>query len=846
VGGRDAEIIAGDLRETYIAENRGPLWYWGQVASCLLVRLSPHRRMIPEIARDLHYALRTIRMNPGYAATAMLCLGLGIGVNTIVFSWLDEMYFRKLAVPDADRVVSISRGGAPACSWRDYVELRRDVKSLESVAAIIPKGTFLDVDRVNSELYVEVVSANYFDTMRIQPRAGRGFTPVEDLATSEPVAVISDAAWQRHFQRDPRAVGTRIRIEAQWYRIVGIAPSSYRGASAPLAIDAWVPLATYPHYRGQLAEGRSSGPNVYLIARLAQSISVAEANAEMQVVDSRLRPKFKNRMVVQPVTGYRWVESQRAMKPIAMLLGTVVCVVLLIACVNVANLLLSRATVRQREMAVRRALGASRGQLVRQGITEGLVLAMGGAALGLLLGFWANRILATLLPSAHPAMVLHTIYLDVNWRVAAFTALMSMLCALLFSLSPAMENARGDVTPLLKGGSGPGVRERWRRRDRFVVAQVALSLMLLICSALLLRALRQAESTELGFATDKRLYVRLFTPESDFTPQQANAIYGRLLDEARGIAGVRDVTLSFAVFGFMDGDCASSSRGESPRKLNINVVASNYFDFMGVPILRGRSFLPSDREGSPRVVVINETMARRWWPGEEALGKTAWLGCEEGKRVPAEVVGIVRDSKYGSIDEEPRPFYFVHWRQVWWNGYFALMVHASGDPQAVEAPLLRLAQSGGENVRVSELRTFDDLVALSLFVVKWQARLLGAFSLLAIVLATVGLYGVVAYMVAQRTAEIGIRVALGAQSADVQWMVLGHALRLTCIGIGIGLVFAAFATSLLRKFLYGVNPLDPMAFSTAALAWVLISMLASYLPARRATRVDPLVALRYE
>ncbi len=854
VGGRDAEIIAGDLRESFYDRGGGRLWYWMQVASCVLVRLSPHRRPIPDLRRDLHYALRIVRRNPGYASTAMICLALGIGVNTTVFSWLDEMYFRRLAVPEPDRVVSIDRVGGPPCSWREYLDFSPGLHALSGASAIIPKGTFLDVDRVNDQIYAEVVSANYFDVLGIHPRLGRFFHPSEDLPASDPVAVISDEAWSRHFHGDPQAIGRSIRLEDQWYRIVGVTPAGFRGASAPLAIDAWVPLATYPHYRPQLAGGTLfMGPEVFLIGRLARSQSLAQAMAEFQVVDSRLRqaapgsPRFRNRVTVRSVAGYGWTELRRGLRPVAVLLGAVVCVVLLIACVNVANLLLARAAVRQREMAVRRALGAGRAQLVRQAITEGLVLAMGGAALGILLGFWTNRGIAVLLPSSHPDLVLHTAYLEVNWRVAAFAGAISILCALLFSISPALENNRAGVMPALKGASGSSAgASRWRQQDVFVIVQVTLSLALLVSAGLLVRALQEAEGTDPGFATEKRIYLRLFTPDNDFTPRQATSLYSRLLEEARALPGVRDVTLSFAVFGFMDGDCAAANRSDSPRKLNINVVESNYFDFMRVPLLRGRGFAAGDRPETPRVIVVNETMARRWWPGQDPVGKTAWLGCRAQARVPAEVVGVVRDGKYGTLDEQPRPFYFVHWRQVWWNGFFALMLHTSVDPHALAQPLMDLARTGGPDLRIYEMRSFEDLVALSLFRVKWQATLLAAFSMLAIGLAAVGLYGVIAYMVAQRTREIGVRMALGAKSSDVKWMVLGHGLRLTAIGIVLGLCLSAGLTQLLRRFLFGVSPLDATAFSISALTWILISMLASYIPARRATRVDPVVALRYE
>jgi predicted permease len=810
--------------------------------------------VIPDFYRDLHYTFRIIRRNPGYAIMATLCLGLGIGVNTTVYSWLDEMYFRRLPVPSPDRVVTINRAGGPSCSWREYRDFLTGLRSVAGVAAIVPKETFLDVDKVNDQIYAEVVSANYFEVLGVRPALGRSFQASEDLPGSDPVAVISDRIWSRHFHRNLEAIGKSIRIEDQWYRIAGIAPASFQGSSVPLAVDAWVPLATYPHYRPQLiAASSAAGPGVFLVGRLAKSRLLSEAKAEFQVVDSRIRqqqpenPRFKNPMRVLPVAGYTWTQTQRGLRPVATLLSAVVAVILLIACVNVANLLLSRAAVRRREMAVRRALGAGFPQLVRQGVTEGLILAMGGALLGILFGLAANRVLGSMLPTAHPDMSRYTIHLDVNWRVAIFTALASVVCALLFSIAPALENARCDVTPVLKGSSGAGANARGSRwRDCLVIVQVSLSLVLLVCATLLIRALREAESAAPGFATYKRAYLRLATPDNDFTPRQATVLYNRLLQEAQELSGIKAATLSFAVFGFMDGDCASTSKSEEARKLNLNVVEPNYFAFMQTPLLRGRTFNSLDQPRSSRVIVINETMARRWWPGEDPIGRTAWLGCQAESRVPAEVIGIVRDSKYGSIDEQPLPFYFVHWRQVWWNGFFALMVESAGDAHTIEEPLLKLAQTGGPNLRIYEFRTFDDLISLSLFRIKWQATLLMFFSMLAILLAAVGLYGVVAYSVAQRTQEIGIRVALGAKTGDVQWMVLTHSFSLTLKGLFVGWLISTAVTRLLSRLLYGVSPLDPAAFAVSALAWILISMIAGYIPSRRAIKVDPLVALRYE
>jgi putative ABC transport system permease protein len=851
--GRDGDVIAGDLRETYAVRGGGRLWYWIQVTTCVRIWFSPYRRAIPDLRQDLHYALRVIRRNPGYAIAAILCLALGIGVNSTVFSLLDGMYFRMLPVPRADHIVAIDRDGSMPVFWRDYLGLRGDLHAFTGVTTAVARGTFMDVERFNFEITAEAVSANYADILGVKPVVGRWFMPTDESPGAEPPVVISSGIWKTYFHCDPSVAGKYVRIENQWYRIVGVAPANFRGVSPPVEIDAWLPLVTFPIFRPQLADPRDPGPTVNLIGRLAAHETVAHAGAEMAVADTRLRQAYPNvKRYITPMTthvfrGITSPESRRTMRAIAMLLLAVVVIVLLIACVNVANLLLSRAAVRQREMALRRSLGASHGRLIRQGLAESLILAVGGAVLGILFGGWTDRVLSSWQPASIPQSVLRGIYLEMNWRVAAFTAGVALICAVLFSLVPALEGSSVDLLAALKTDARSGRAGRSRQRDSYVVVQVALSLVLLIAAGLLLRALQRTSKINPGFATDRRVYIRLFAPERDFTFDASTRLFTRLLGEARSLPGVRDATLSFAVLGFTDGECVSTVRNVAPSHVNLNVVEPNYFQVMDLPLIRGRDFSSYDQPHSPRVIIVNETMARQRWPGEEALGKTVWLGCG-GKFPPvrAEVVGVVRDSKVGALDEVPHPFFYESRYQEGWTQFFALILHTRGDPHAVARPLIQLARAAGPDLRVYELRTFGELVALSLWSVRWQAALLGAFGLLAISLSVIGLYGVVAYTVAQRTHEIGVRMAMGADKLDIQWMVLARGLRLTAAGIALGLILSGLAARFLRSFLYGISPFDPVAFTGAALAWVIIAMLASYLPARRAARVDPAISLRYE
>ena len=853
VPGREGEAIAGDLRETYTERGGGRLWYWVQVLTCARVRLPPYRRAMPDLGRDLHFGVRIIRRNPGYAAAAMACLALGIGVNAVVFSLLDGMYFRPLPVPDADRMFAIYRSEAAACSWRDYLAFRSSLRAFRGVAASQARGTFMDVERSNFGIVAETVSANYADVLRIRPALGRWFVAADEARGAEPTVVLSSHIWDRYFQRDRGAIGRQVRIENRWYRIIGVAADRFRGVSTPVLVDAWLPLTTFPIFDAQLRDPLSDAPAVNLTARLARGETLARAAAEIAVWDARLRqmhPRvalYATPLVVGQARGIIAPAPRRAMRPIAILLLAVVMAVLAIACVNVANLLLARAAVRRREMALRRSLGASRGRLVRQGIAESLILALGGGALGIVFGYWTDRGLAAWLPEWIPQQALRGIDLQMNWRVAAFTAGVALVCALLFSLAPAFEGSAVDLR------SAAAIRSK--QRDVYAIAQVALSLALLIAAGLLVRALERTAHIDPGFATDHRMYIRLFTPQPDFTPENSTRLFTRLLAQAKALPGVTDATLSFGVLGFGDSECVGEDRaGGRQVPADLDVVEPNYFDLMQVPLVRGHNFPAHEQgpiagpdRGPVRSIIVNETMARRQWPGQDPVGKIVWLGCREGApRTAGQVIAVARDSKYRTLDEEPLPLLYISRLQVWWNGFFALTVHTAGDPGALAKPLIRMARAEGSKLRIYEMRTMDDLVTLSLWQVRWQAAMLGALSLLAIVLSVIGLYGVVAYTVAQRTHEIGVRMALGAQKADVEWMVLARGLRLAGIGVAAGLVLSAAGTRFLRAFLHGVDPFDLVAFTGAALAWMVVAMLASYVPALRAAGVDPAVSLRYE
>ncbi len=785
--------------------------------------------MIPDLRMDLRMAIRNLRRNPGYATTAMLCLGLAMGVNATLFSFLDSVYFRRLPVPDAGRVVRVVRERGPACTWQEYLELRNGLRTMEAFA-VFRFGGSADIDRLNLFLSFESVSANYAQVLQLGAALGRWFAPDEDLPAGTPVIVIGYRLWQSRFHADPGVLGKQIMVEEHPFRIIGVAPENFGGDMPPLFAEAWIPegilIATFGGY-----------PKVGLIGRLTPGSSLAAAAAEMRVWDARWRSKRDDPLQVIAASGFGGTAGKRYLQAV-LPMGAAVCgLVLLIACVNVANLLLGRASVRRREIAVRQALGAGRGRVFREALTEGMVLAAGGVIVGLLFGAWTGRALQAALPTI-PGALYQGIGLGLDWRVTLLLTTVGIVCALLFSFPAAVESGKRAVNESLQGVAPSRTS---RQREFYALAQVALSLALLIGTGLMLRVLQRVETADPGFARDHRLSVNLFASPRVYTPHEAEALFTGLLDQARRIPGVHDATLAHGSLGPGPGGCAATSAGEPPRHIGTNTVEPNYFTMMGVRITKGRSVGAS---AAPETVV-SETLARTWWPGEEALGKTLWVGCTPASRIPLEVVGVARDTRY-ALDTASEPAYYVARQQDRKTTAFALIIQTEGNPLLWSKPLMQLVSGAGPKLRIYEVSTLEDADSLSYWEVKWRAALVGGIGALAILLAAIGLYGVVAYAVSQRTREIGVRMALGAAPGDVQWMVLSHGLRITGAGVVLGLALSAATMRLLRGYLYGLSPFDPIAFAAACLVWVAIAMLASWIPSRRATRVDPLIALKWD
>ncbi len=804
VGGRDADAVAGDLREQFAG--RGRLWYWRQALSCAAVRFSWHRRMLPGLGMDFHHTLRTIRRNPGYAATAMVCLGLAMGVNTTLFALLDSLYFRKLPVQEPDRIVKIERERNAVCYWSEYLDFRGSLRSVETTAW----GTLFSQDVIFGRSRVhaigELVSADFADVLRLRAAAGRWFARGDDAPAATPSVVIGYRFWKSRMNGDAAALGSVLRTEAGDFHVIGIAPDGFDGSFPPFSIDLWFPLA-----------GMQGNVPMALLGRLRPGATVESAAAEFRVIDARLRadphdPRAPYAATVRPFTGLAFQGGVRRLAPLVRMMSWVCGAVLLIACVNVANLLLARAAVRQRELEIRRALGATRWRMFRARLLESLLLAAGGAAIGIVAGRGIGRVLELALP-AIPEEGLRGLQFGLDWRIAGYLAAVCGATALLFTAA--------------SGRAGAA-----RRRAVYPVAQVSLSLALLIATGLLLRGIEHARTADPGFATDRRMVVEFFDPQGRLTA---------LLDRARAVPGIEDATLARVPLGTISGGCATPRTNVPPRRVNQNVVEPNYFDLMRIPIVRGGGF--TDAPG----LLVNEAMAQALWPGEDPVGKPLWTGCAPEPRSVAPVVGVVRDVAVPGDDAHVPAYYLSRRRETGMTrGIFTIVVRTAGDPYRWRKALADAMQAEVPDLRLYEMTSVHDAISESLWRTRWEAGLLGGVAALAILLAAIGLYGVVACSVAQRTSEIGVRMAVGAQPGDVQWMFVGQGLRITAAGVAIGLALSSAVARLLRASLYGLSPFDPVAFAAAALAWVAVAMLASWWPARRATRVDPQTALKYE
>ncbi len=849
-------------------QNKLDLW-WRSLGAFWDALLLQPRRMEDEMFQDLRYGCRMLLKNPGFTLIAVITLALGIGANTAIFSLTNALLFRSLPVPQPEQLVTFNRGegvSLGAVSYPDFVALRERNEVLSGLAA----SHFTELSFGNgsrSEVVSgELVSGDYFDVLRVQPALGRGFLPEEERTFgSPPVMVISHGFWRSRLNGDPNIINQTITVNRQKYSVVGVAPAGFNGIREMFPTDFWLPLTMLPQVNPTLQTSLSNRHDQLFaaIGRLKSGVSIVRAQAALETINRQLdladppvshqRNVNEDRSIkLEHPQGLGIPSLQRRAKIAATLLFVVVGIVLLIACANVANLLLTRSTARRKEIAVRLALGASRFRLARQMLTESLLLGLLGAGAGLLLAFWINRALMTLKPPV-PGAVGFNLDLRLDASVLGFTLLLAMLVSLLFGLVPALAASKPEVVPALKDETGAATKHgRLNLRNALVVSQLAVSLVLLIAAGLFIRSLQQMQKIDPGFQTENRLALSFYLEPQGYDEAKGREFARQLVERVRALPGVQAATMAnYLPMGFMllTEEVAIDGRATPPDARNLNIAAQliglDYFRTIGTPLVRGRDFTPQDSANAPAVAIINETLARRFFPNEDPIGKRLRFGDAASNAQPCEIVGIVKDTLIRLDDQRLRAVTYRPLAQQH-SQRMTLLVHTDGNPNALFAAVRQAVQALDENLPAQDIKTLDEFIAFTFWPMQMGARLVGAFGLLGLLLASVGLYGVMSYAVAARTHEIGVRMALGAEQRDVLWLIVGQGLNLTLLGTGAGLALALAATRVLQRFLFGIGTTDPITFFGVALLLTLVALLACWLPARRATQVDPLVALRHD
>jgi predicted permease len=817
--------------------------------------------------KDVRYGLRVLWKSKGFTAVAVLTLGLGIGVNTAIFSGVSAFVLRPLpGVGDPERIVSLfevsadGRSGYSDFSYPDLLDYRAQTDAFEGLAAHTMTQAALGNEREQAEVaWGQLVTGNFFDVFRVRMQHGRGFLPEEDRTPgTHPVVVLSDDLWRTRYGADPGIVGRGVQLNGRELTVVGVAPADFKGAKWALGMKFWVPLMMKQQLTGGTSNWVTQRGNHWLEVqgRLKDGATREQAAAALTSVAARLEAEYPTarnkdvRVLVVPEREGRWDDLAGVVRLSSGLALVVVGLVLLVACANVANMLRARGVARRREIGIRLALGAGRWRVVRQLLAESLLLALAGGVVGLLLSFWMTDALTAFFPS-----VAYQIVLDVSpdARALLFTLGVSLLTGVVFGLAPAFQATKPELVPVLKGESQrAGRARRLSLRNVLVVSQVALSLVVLVCAALFVQSFRHAKSIDPGFVTGGAYIVSVNPGLFGYEKEQGREFYRRLAERVRATPGVEAA-------GFVDwmplGDSSNDWGPVYPAEKPVpppgegmsafaETVSPGYFKAMRIQLVDGRDFDERDREGlKPEAVIINETLARRLWPGESAVGKRMGLGLDVADAL--EVVGVARDIKVRTLGEAPRNHMYVSVDQTY-RGGLSLVVRAPGGGAGVVAGVREAARELDPRIPLYNVRTMEQHLTWAFWAQNMAASLAAAFGLLALALSAVGLYGVVAYTVARRTHEIGIRVALGAQARDVLRIVLGQGMALTLIGLAAGLVGAYALARLLASLLYGISPGDPATYILVSLLLAVVALLACLVPARRATKVDPMVALRYE
>ena len=815
--------------------------------------------------QDIRYGVRMLYKNPGFTVVAALALALGIGVNTAIFSVFDGFLLRPLPVRAPEQLVVLavkdSRLEFPhVLSYPDYLDYRDDTKIYSDLIAYSPAAVNLTADGRGDRSWVEMVTGNYFSMLGVGTFQGRIFSPEEGKKlNADPLVVLSYGFWQRRFGGDPSAIGKIVRVNNHPFTIIGVTPEGFHGTEGFFDPDFYVPLMMidqlFPGSGSSLTERGSPGFRV--MGRLQPGMTAQQAAVATNLLTQRLGREYpdtnKNqKMYVYPELRSRPEPGTNEFIPrVAAIFMALVGLVLLIACANVANLILARALSRRKEIAIRMALGASSLRLVRQLMTESVILGLLGGLAGFVLAQWAASALSAVrLPTDLP---LRLFDIKLDWRIFLFNLVIALGTGFLAGFFPALQGTRSDVNEALKGGgrSSAGSPIRHRLRNALVVSQVAVSLLLLISAGLLIRSLKKSENADLGFKTDHLLMMSFDVGLQGYDPPQGKQFYQQLLDRVNALPGVRSASMSRMIpmgydasFDDIHVEGQPSTNKEEKQSAFNDVVTSGYFQTMRIPLLQGRGFTLQDSESAPPVAIVNEAMAQQFWPGLDPLGKRFQVN-NGGPYL--QIVGIAKTGKYLYLYEAPRSFFYQPLAQSYQTP-MTLEVYTEDDPRSLIAAIREQIRSLDSNLPVYAVNTMSSHIrdGKAMLPARLAATLVGVFGLLGLLLAAVGIYGVMSYSVSQRTQEIGVRMALGAEPNEVVRLVLKQGMLLALIGLGIGLILSFLATRAMRTILYGVSSTDIVTFGVISLLLALVALLASYIPARRATKVDPLMALRCE
>ena len=809
------------------------------------------------LIKELRHSIRSLLRNPGFTAIAVITLTLAIGVNTTIFSVVNAVLLKALPFTEPQQLVSVQQvveaDGFPGIAAYQYLAWKDRNTSFDDLAAFSDDNFNLTGNGEPERIACARVTASLFSTLGVQPLRGRYFLPEEDKPGANNVAVVSERFWQRRYGRNEAVLQSTLTLDNKLYSIVGVMPAGFR---FPGEFDVWLPIALDPIKETQGAFFSL----VETVGRLKPTASLAGAQTELTLIarqasTENLEPGKEPRpgAAVEVVPLHQQLVS--GVRLTVFVLWGAVALVMLLACVNVASLMISRTLARQREMAVRAAIGARRWQLIRQLLTESVIVGLAGGALGLLVAVWGTRAIASLVPKGFTTSVYDLNNIQVDWRVFAFTFGLSVVTGIVFGLAPALTSSKPDLIRVLQNSRSFGLTSFGLRSFRgwLVVVELALAVVLLLGAGLLVRSFDKLTSVDLGFDRENVLTFRIGLPRSKYSkPPQTEAFYTDLLQRLNALPGVQTAgTINHTplqghgLIAFMGVEGYPPPDQKKDPAIGVGVVDSEYFKTLRIPLLAGRQYDARDAANAPKVTVVNEAFVKRFLAGGDALGKRVGFGCEESEGLCRTIVGVVGNMRQESITDEAIPEIYLPFAQMPLNG-MTVMVRTSSDPLALVETVRKQVLAIDQNQPIYDVKTLSQRVDDAVAVSRSLMVLFSAFALLALVLGAVGIYGIISYSVTQRTHEIGIRMALGARAGNVLSLILKNGLMLVLAGIAIGIAGALALTRFLTTLLFGVTPTDSVTFVIVSVLFFVVAMIASLIPALRATRVDPLVALRYE